>query len=325
MIEHQDAVIKDVCAWPNLTLLADGAIAAAIFNQPAHGSLPGDVDCWVSEDEGRTWERRGTAAARPEPESNRMNVAAGLAGNGDLVIAASGYRRIGEDAPWAERLLPAITVRSSDGGRTWADCRELPTAPDGQHMIPFGDVVAGADGRLRVTGYTAGAVWATYMLTSSDDGRTWADPVKMGEGINECAPLHLGDRKWLAAIRTCSPSDLRLFRSEDDGATWSDCGPVTRASQHPAHLLRLADGRILLTYGNRIAGSTGVEAILSSDEGVTWGEAMQLVALPRVDLGYPSSVQLPGGKVLTAYYAQKGPGYEGYHMGVVVWSAPGNE
>lgn len=322
LVESQSVVIKDVCAWPNLTKLPDGAVAAVIFNQPAHGSVAGDVDCWATTDEGRTWQRRATVAARPGPKANRMNVAAGLAANGDLVVVASGYRRLGEKASWTERLLPAVVYRSSDGGRAWTVSSELPTAPDEQHMIPFGDIVSGGDGTLRVTCYTAGEVWATYMLSSRDDGRTWTGPVKVGEGINECAPLHLGEGRWLAAIRTNSPADLRLFTSDDDGTTWSDRGPITQAQQHPAHLLRVSDGRVLLAYGHRREEQPGVEAMLSTDEGRSWGDPIRLVALPMVDLGYPSSVELADGRILTAYYAQRGPGYDGYHMGVVVWRLP---
>ena len=322
LVDSQSVAARDVCAWPNLTTLADGSIAAVIFNQPAHGSLPGDVDCWVTADDGVTWQRRGTAAVRPDPNSNRMNPAAGRARNGDLVVVACGYRHPGEESTWAERLLPAIASRSADGGRTWEVTSELPTAPDGQHMIPFGDILSGADEALRVTCYTAGELWATYMLTSADDGRAWADPIKIGEGINECAPLHLGDGRWLAAIRTVKPADVRMFASEDDGATWTDRGPVTEPRQHPAHLLRLADGRILMTYGNRRPERPGVEAVLSADEGETWVEPVRLLALPVVDLGYPSSAQLPDGRVLTAYYAKEGPGYDRYHMGVVTWRLP---
>ncbi|HJN18940.1 MAG TPA: sialidase family protein, partial [Armatimonadota bacterium] len=102
LVQHQSVAARNVCAWPNLTTLGDGTIVATIFNQPAHGTLPGDVDCWASTDGGETWERRATVAQRPEPNSNRMNVAAGLAGNGDLVVVASGYRRVGEDATFEE-------------------------------------------------------------------------------------------------------------------------------------------------------------------------------------------------------------------------------
>ncbi len=322
LVQHQSVAARNVCAWPNLTTLGDGTIVATIFNQPAHGTLPGDVDCWASTDGGETWERRATVAQRPEPNSNRMNVAAGLAGNGDLVVVASGYRRVGEDATFEERLLPANVYRSSDGGATWSVPSALPTAPDGQHVIPFGDVAIGADGRPRVTAYTHMDVAAAWILASDDDGKTFADPVQIGIGVNECAPLHLGDGRWLAAIRTVAPADVRMFASDDDGATWTDQGPVTEASQHPAHLLQLADGRVVMTYGNRRPERPGIEAVLSSDEGVTWGEPIRLLELPRLDLGYPSSAERPDGAVVTAYYARQGPGCETYHMGVVIWTPP---
>ena len=54
--------VENVCAWPNLTVLPDGAIVATIFNQPSHGSVAGDVECWATEDAGRTWQKRGTPA-----------------------------------------------------------------------------------------------------------------------------------------------------------------------------------------------------------------------------------------------------------------------
>ena len=62
-MEHYIA-IDNVCAWPNLTRLPDGAIVANIFNQPCHGKWEGDVECWASEDGGRFWSLRGTPAPR---------------------------------------------------------------------------------------------------------------------------------------------------------------------------------------------------------------------------------------------------------------------
>ena len=67
--EHPKPIIavKNVCAWPNLTVLRDGTIVATIHNQPSHLKLPSDVDCWASEDGGRTWAKRGTPALPPIP------------------------------------------------------------------------------------------------------------------------------------------------------------------------------------------------------------------------------------------------------------------
>ena len=45
--------IDNVCAWPNLTVLPDGTLAVAIYNQPIHGHWRGDVEVWASTDDGR--------------------------------------------------------------------------------------------------------------------------------------------------------------------------------------------------------------------------------------------------------------------------------
>ncbi len=39
--------IDNVCAWPNLTKLPDGTIAAVIFGKPSHGQMAGDIECWA--------------------------------------------------------------------------------------------------------------------------------------------------------------------------------------------------------------------------------------------------------------------------------------
>jgi hypothetical protein len=37
------------------------------------------------------------------------------------------------------------------------------------------------------------------------------------------------------------------------------------------------------------------------------------------DGGYPATVQLADGRLLTAYYARKTPRHDGYHMATVAW------
>ena len=68
--------VDNVCAWPNLTALGDGTIVATIHNQPSHLKVPADVECWASEDGGRTWAKRGTPAPRDNERVARGNVAA---------------------------------------------------------------------------------------------------------------------------------------------------------------------------------------------------------------------------------------------------------
>ncbi len=316
--------VDNVCAWPNLTVLNDGTVIAIIFNKPSHGQMAGDVDCWASKDGGQSWQKRGTPAPH-EPDENRMNVAAGRAKSGGLIVIASGwsnkYPAGKSDAPFRAGILAPWVCRSSDGGRTWSvDKQAFPAKGSrGGDCIPFGDIVEADDGTLRVAIYEVvnrrdDRVW---VYRSRDDGKTWGKPAALDKKAyrNETALLHLGDGRWLAAIRE---NGLHLHVSTDDANTWQYRARLTGPAQHPGHLLRLRDGRVLLSYGNRTPNDKGVDARFSKDEGNTWSGAARVVDFEG-DGGYPSSVQLADGQVLTAYYARKIEGHDRYHMGVVIW------
>jgi Neuraminidase (sialidase) len=315
--------VDNVCAWPNLTVLPGGTIVATIHNQPSHLKRPADLECWASEDGGRTWAKRGTPGPRDNPRVARGNVAVGVAPGGDLIVVASGW-----SDPLAESrgtILPPIVSRSTDGGRTWTiDANAFPgkwpeiartkASPQG-YLVPFGDVLAGDDGALRV-GLYGGNPGATFVYCSRDDGKTWGEPVVINTDviIHEPALFHLGEGQWLAAARL---NGLDLYASDDDAKTWAHRQKLTGPQQHPGHFTRLTDGSVLLSYGNRL-NPKGVDVRVSDDEGTTWSEPFRVVDF-QGDGGYPSSVQLPDGQVLTAYYAQRIAGHNRYHMGVVVW------
>lgn len=324
--------VDNVCAWPNLTLLPDGTILAIIFNQPSHLSSEGDVECWGSADGGRFWHRRSVVTSH-EPGTARGNVAVGLAHNGDLVVLVSGW---GYAPSFRDRRLPPWVCRSTDGGFTWTvdsspGAVAFPAGADredrGELMIkPFGDINAMSGRRLAASFYhDYGTVW---MLFSEDDGHTWGEGAVLSDaGRGETAVLRLRADRWLAASRTERLPDettpavgLELFISTDEGRHWHARGALTAPQQHPGHLLRLRDGRILLTYGMRDLYAIGCR--VSADEGATWGAAQVLVPLEKADLGYPASVELADGTLVTAYYCSGIAQHMRYHMGVVRWQMP---
>lgn len=326
-MEHYIA-IDNVCAWPNLTLMPNGDIAALIFNQPTHGRWEGDVECWASADGGRLWRYRGTPAPH-EPGTTRLNVAAGLAHNGDLIAIISGQTpkaALGQPLLTGPvRVLPPWICRSGDGGRTWerAETFTIPTTVDG--VTPFGDIVRSSDGTLGVSSYSfimGRRDSSAYFSRSHDDGYTWQAPVTIGaDDYNETDLLYLDDGRWLAAARTFRDAHLDLFVSTDNGQSWTAQGPLTLPWQHPGHLAQLSDGRILLVYGIRNHGLYGIGARLSADNGKTWGNPIVLVTLEgATDGGYPASVQLSDGTIVTAYYASGIKTHMRYHMGVVRWT-----
>ena len=333
--------VDNVCAWPNLTLMPDGTIVATIYGDPSHLQGPGDVQCWASVDGTGLWEMRGTVATH-EPETTRGNVAAGLAHNGDLVVLVSGW---GYAPKYRKCRLSPWVCRSSDGGRTWSEDKSETAIvfPEGRSredvkrmLVPFGDIVAVPGGKLAATFYDC-AGWV-FVLFSNDDGRTWGDAtVLTREHGTETAMLRLRPDSWLAAARAGPGADgktpswgLGLFVSEDEGQTWIAKGELTGHNQQPGHLLRMNDGRILLTIGMRDISAVGIR--VSNDEGLTWGPTEVLVNLPswkglvfdppyrERDLGYPSTVQLADGTLVTAYYSIGIEQHTRYHMGVLRWS-----
>jgi hypothetical protein len=122
---------------------------------------------------------------------------------------------------------------------------------------------------------------------------------------------------------------IDLYRSDDDGASWSYVGrpvPDTGKGGNPPAMIQLHDGRLCLCYGYR-APPYGLYARLSEDGGETWGNADGVGAAITLrddggnhDLGYPRVVQRPDGAIVTAYYINDHPEGERY-IGATIWRA----
>jgi len=325
--------IQKVCAWPNLQILPDGTLVAMIFNQPCHGLWEGDLDCWASQDSGKTWRFRGRPAEH-EPTTNRMNCAAGFAKNGDLVVLCSGWAErapVGTLSGPHRQVLRAWVSRSSDGGKTWTVGGSFPAAPQtaagrDNELIPFGNVRVAADGSLCAACYLRkGDARECYLARSNDDGRNWTEVTPLNPNGNETDILHLGGGRWLAASREFREKrdvHIELFASGDDARTWQRGMPLSLPMQVTGNLTLLSDGRVLASYGNRCWNNFGVDVRLSDDKGETWSPPIRIADCPRPDCGYPSSVQLADGSVVTAYYTQVSEDFH-YEMRVASWDPNG--
>lgn len=90
--------------------------------------------------------------------------------------------------------------------------------------------------------------------------------------------------------------------SDDNGATWS--APYqTPLWGFPPHLTQLSDGRILCSYGYRQPPFG--QRVCTSDDGVIWKMENEIVIRDDAangDLGYPVSLELEPGRILTVYY-----------------------
>lgn len=97
---------------------------------------------------------------------------------------------------------------------------------------------------------------------------------------------------------------IDTWKSDDNGESWQSLGNAVDdlGEGNPPAMIRLADGRLCLTYGVRKAPYE-MQAKFSRDEGDTWSEPVVLqTGGGGRDLGYPRTLQRPDGKIVTLYY-----------------------
>jgi hypothetical protein len=210
---------------------------------------------------------------------------------------------------------------SEDNGETWSGPQQIPIT-DYEYGSPYGRIVQLKEGTLLANIY----VWArkaepegkpsapkrshyaSYVYRSRDSGRTWGDPSLIAEDYNETALCVMPDGRVIAMMRS---DGLSQTESADGGRTWSAPRPITGKSQHPADVIPLKSGKLLLTYGFRIL-PYGIQSMLSSDAGATWDHERRAMVewnSANTDCGYPSSVQLADGTILTMHYGVENLAY----------------
>jgi hypothetical protein len=101
---------------------------------------------------------------------------------------------------------------------------------------------------------------------------------------------------------------LRQSESYDGGKTWT-LAHKTPIWGYPPHLLKLTNGWLLVVYGVR-RQPYSERACISRDNGETWDLKNEIILSRAIngDLGYPASVQLDVGSILTIYYQIEKPG-----------------
>src|SRR5262249_39701081 len=115
---------------------------------------------------------------------------------------------------------------------------------------------------------------------------------------------------------------IETYRSLDHGRYWRlDTTPAPDVgSGNPPSMIRLADGRVCLTYGYR-AAPYGLRARLSRDGGRPGERGIVLRdAGGGRDLGYPRSVQRADGRIVTVYYFHDQPRGDRY-VAATLWDA----
>jgi Neuraminidase (sialidase) len=307
--------------WPTLARRKNGQLLLVCSGgREAHVCPFGRVELMTSDDEGKTW-----TWPRVLLDSSIDDRDAGVVetAKGSILVTTFTSLAYTERAWPAERKeawqaahsrlteeqrkkdLGVWMIRSTDGGLTWSsryDC--LVNSPHGPILL--------GDGTLL---YAGKELWkkerSNGVCVSTDDGESWKwlaeVPTRAGDRNSEYHELHAVETAKgtiVLHLRNHNKTNERetlQCESSDGGKTWSEPHPIGVWGL-PSHLLRLKDDRLLMSYGYR-RKPYGVQARISEDHGKTWSEAMA-ISEDGIggDLGYPSTVQLKDGSLLTAWY-----------------------
>ncbi len=218
--------------------------------------------------------------------------------------------------PEGEGVARSYVKMSKDYGVTWSEKVAVPvTSPHGPVALKDGSIVY--MGKYMNPDYLAPNPICVY--TSKDGGYTWeyTGTVPPGddiivENMHEPHMIELPNGRLLGAIRiherkTQPDFTVYITYSDDKGKTWSTpkCLEVDGA---PPHLMVHSSGAIICSYSRRRSNEPGKEdrgqrACVSYDGGETWTEDYDLRSkFKQGDHGYPATVELSDGSLLTVYY-----------------------
>ena len=314
---------QDGGLFPVLAMTADRVAVAALRGGAGHIGREGRMETVRPLDGGRTWTPPNVLA---DSEDDDRNPAFGVSTQGTLVLLYHRQHNYDDEGNYQGRVEVAhrrpvviMATRSLDGGLNWEE--PYPLSIDGLPSgSPYGKIVSLADGTLLAPIYNSQA-WedersgrsfdSSYLVRSLDDGLTWGEPSLIAHHKNETALIALPGGDLLAVMRDDGVQGLHCVHSHDGGFTWSDPIQITQARQHPADLVLLSNGDILLTYGNRNPPYR-IEGRISRDRGRSWLDCLLTFSghlygytteeSRRTDLGYPSSVVRGNGQGVTMYY-----------------------
>ena len=228
-----------------------------------------------------------------------------------------------------------LLLISSDGGKTWKDHGEIKSSITGP-SCSRDPLIQLSDGSLLASVYTGAPQRSdiSWVLRSFDNGKTWGEETVLGidrkgqysqlQGINynETSLLDMGSGEIYALIRGDESfhtdnefmpvggiGKLYISRSLDSGLCWTR--PIdTGIFGQPGQIILLQSGEILCTYGYRKT-PFGVRAIISKDNGTSWELENEIIieeGFNSWDCGYPFTLELQDGSILTAYYANEPTG-----------------
>ena len=309
-----------------------------------------DVLFFRSRDNGRSWDR-SVAGGPVLPREPYLTVLS----NGTLLMATHFH---GRDHRNVDRVVQSFVYRSTDEGRTW----------QGRHLVPDeyppgtwthssrnglelqdGSVILGISGDggapdLVYRSHDYGLTWTHSQTQVPDKPHSYSDPLFaetmfwQSRSGRLLALARVCEKQWPIKNRAAPKQKVNSDQSErlvvlastDEGATWNWHSDLLDYGMMYPSLLRLADGRLLLTYTVRaLDPPLGVRALVGTetDDGFEFDSERDVIIIdgqtpPNQPSGggFGNTIQLDHGGLLTPYSCRDGDGI--FQVEVALWRLP---
>lgn len=335
-IISSDAPLHNYFAWPTAVKLKDGRIAVGCSGNRLEHICPFGVGMVAfSEDNGESYTPPVNVIKTPLDD---RDVGLCTFGESGLIVTSfnntlefqlsqgtcTDYMREylqsvsqGEE----EKFYGSLLRISTDNGKTFGEIHKSPvTSPHGPIELADGTVlwVGRKFSNCNVPLPSCGDIHA-FALSTQDGTMTYRGTVEnvsdeKGEiDFHEPYAIQLPGGKIICHIRAERSGMFTTYQTEstDGGYTWTKPRKIFGDTEGaPSHLLRLSSGALMCVYGHRSGEPDfGIYAAFSRDEGETWSRGRSVYSnRVSADLGYPASVELENGNILTVFYAHHNEG-----------------
>ncbi len=209
-----------------------------------------------------------------------------------------------------EKALGSEFRISKDYGITFGEIHKSPvTSPHGPCLLSDGTLLWVGRVFSENDEFTPNEKCIQAYSVDENGNMTFVGEMDNADNCNLCEPyaIETDDGKILCLIRGEGNDMFTTFQSEsfDKGKTWTKPRQIFHNREGaPAHILKHSSGVLIATYGYRDE-PYGIKAMFSFDNGETWDKDYWIYNNNSVsgDLGYPSTVELNDGSLLTVFYA----------------------
>ncbi len=287
-------------AFANPILLADGNNKLHAFWYQAYAEKPQGSGVAIHH---ASWKESGGASPSlilrsPTGKTDQESVI--LDSEGNFLAVWSGGQS-------GETYFSSAPADQADGASNWFDPVHLPLAGIAS-ANPV--VVSSPDGAISVA-YAApiNENRGIYFTKSLDSGKTWTDPVKVFDAVNN--GCEMVDQADLAATASgtlhltwrCNtlpggigPLSLWYSKLTDDGMTWKSAVTLTERSIEWSKIASTGGTDLHLIWKETSNGQTGLWEMVSHDDGETWGNPANITT-SNPDQGPVALTTDPAGQI----------------------------